>query len=555
MWFLIVPAAILLAVCLYFLIKRLALNKLRRYLNEIWGKDAALRRADDEQIDDIRRYYDAVSGTRRSQLLTDDITWNDLDMDQVFRAIDCSRSIVGSEVLYARLRNQGSSRHELDRLFKISDVFLRNPSLRCEAQVLLNGVGYQSFHGASRYLSGESNQYPRHRQLYYVLGMLPLFSVLIGLFYHPFFLAAAGLFLLNIVIYHITKAQWEKELTAIRHIASVLRCGAKLSALSDEAELQPEFDELRQLSEKLRSVKAWLPLFGVERVNDFDFITDYLKIAFMLDMVSLCEIVKALKRQGQYMNRLYELVGTIDVCLSLAQLQIREKGWSIPEFHESRSVIIKEVRHPLIRDAVLNDCAWDSNMLISGANASGKSTFIKAVAINLILAQTLDICFASSLSMHRGRVMSSMAIRDNVLAGESYFISEIKSLKRILDAAQIGGMIYGFIDEILRGTNTVERIAASASVLREIAGVRMLCMVATHDIELTVLMRQLFRNAHFEETVLQDGVHFDYLIKEGPATGRNAIRLLETMGFSADTIKRAQVMADEYDNTGVWRMP
>lgn len=554
MQYLIVPAVIALAIGGYLVVRHLRLKKLRRYLDGIWGKEEALRRPDGEQIDDIRQYTQALLKSRRYESLTDRVTWNDLDMDLVFRSIDCSRSIVGSEVLHAMLHRQGRGGEELDRLHELSEIFIGNAEIRLEAQMALNAVGYQSFHGASRYLFGADYQYPRNHRVYYLLGLLPLLCVLAGLFYSPFFLAAALSFLVNILIYHITKSQWEKELTAIRHIGSVLHCAGKLSRLNWGDSLPPEAAELRELSSRLRAIRAWLPLFGMERVNDLDFITEYVKIIFMLDMVSLCRIVKAFGRQGQEVCRLYELVGTVDVCLSIAQMKLRERACTRPEFHRERRVEIRAVRHPLIADAVPNDCVWEANMLISGANASGKSTFIKAVAINLILAQTLGVCLAEALSMARGRVMSSMAIRDNITAGESYFISEIKSLKRIMDAAGRGERIYGFIDEILRGTNTVERIAASASVLEAFAGLPVLCMVATHDMELTVLMRGRFHNAHFSETVEEDGVHFDYLIKDGPATGRNAIRLLESMGFSGEITRQAHRLAEAYEKTGIWKI-
>ncbi len=107
----------------------------------------------------------------------------------------------------------------------------------------------------------------------------------------------------------------------------------------------------------------------------------------------------------------------------------------------------------------------ERNTLVTGSNASGKSTFLKALAVNAILAQTIGVCFAQEFRFGRARVMSSMAVRDSVRGGESYFVAEIRSLKRILDAAEGKTPVLAFVDEILRGTNTIERIAASAAVL------------------------------------------------------------------------------------------
>ncbi len=147
--------------------------------------------------------------------------------------------------------------------------------------------------------------------------------------------------------------------------------------------------------------------------------------------------------------------------------------------------------------------------------------------------------------------MRAMAVRDNILAGESYFIVEIKSLKRILDAMG-DNMVYCFIDEILRGTNTIERISASSAVLRNMVGKEALCMVATHDIELTRMLADCYINHHFGETVDETGIHFDYILKEGPTQTRNAIRLLSQIGYKPEVINQAEENARKFETTGSW---
>ena len=121
-----------------------------------------------------------------------------------------------------------------------------------------------------------------------------------------------------------------------------------------------------------------------------------------------------------------------------------------------------------------------------------------------------------------------MALRDDILSQESYYIVEIRSLKRILDLTRSSELpVLCFIDEVLRGTNTVERIAASSRILQAIAEQGGLCFAATHDIELTYLLEKEYDNYHFEEQVEDDKVTFDYCLREGRACTRNAIRLLK----------------------------
>ena len=146
-----------------------------------------------------------------------------------------------------------------------------------------------------------------------------------------------------------------------------------------------------------------------------------------------------------------------------------------------------------------------------------------------------------------------MALRDDIGSGESYYIVEIKALKRILDAAFAGtGPILCFVDEVLRGTNTIERIAASTQILKSLSDSNILCFAATHDIELTELLKDDFENYHFEEDVREGDVFFNYKLQSGKATTRNAIKLLSLMGYRQEIIEKAAAQAEHFAATGVW---
>ena len=146
-----------------------------------------------------------------------------------------------------------------------------------------------------------------------------------------------------------------------------------------------------------------------------------------------------------------------------------------------------------------------------------------------------------------------MALKDDVLEGDSYYIVEIKSIKRIIDAAaQTGSQVLCFVDEVLRGTNTVERIAASTQILKSLAEEKVQCFAATHDIELTALLKDIYEIYHFEGDVTDNDVKFDYKLKTGPATTRNAIKLLKVLGYDESIVDNAQKMADSFLETGSW---
>lgn len=190
--------------------------------------------------------------------------------------------------------------------------------------------------------------------------------------------------------------------------------------------------------------------------------------------------------------------------------------------------------------------------LITGSNASGKSTFLKTAAINSIFAQTISTCLASKYESSYFRIYSSMALKDDLLNQESYYIAEIRSLKRILDGLNDQYPLFCVIDEVLRGTNTIERIAASSEVMRYLSGKNCICLTATHDIELVSILDGLFDNYHFQESFIGDTLVFDYKIYPGKSNTRNAIKLLEIMGYPEDTVKAARNKAERFEQKGGW---
>lgn len=534
----------------YFLWEKITRKRLFGRLSAAWARESALRKLDPEELADAAWYYKSQPRDEDSPDV-DDTTWSDLDMDSVFSSLDASISVAGSEALYAMLRRQGADDADLRRRESLSQAFLDDGSLRLEAQVALYGIGRRAFHGAWRYLQDAALQVPRHAWLYRVLAVLPLALCLLGLVHSAFLLAAAAAFLLNLVVHYKSQATWQKEVAAIRHLGAVIRSARKLSATRQPG-LQAYRAMLLPHQKRLRPLRAFLPLFGVEAFGDMAVVMEYLRIFLLLDMVSFVSIAATIRREIAAVRAVYALVGEVDACLSLAQWQAREPGLCQASFHDQTALSARGLCHPLVADCVANDLDWRRNLLISGSNASGKSTFIKAVAVNLILAQTTGLCRADSFALRRGRVMSAMAVRDNLLGGESYFVVEIKSLKRVLD--QLGhGMIYCFIDEILRGTNTVERVAASSAVLEALAGPDTLCMAATHDIELTRILEGRYDNRHFSETVGAQGIAFDYKLKDGPTRTRNAIRLLKQLGYDGGIIKEANARAERFDRTGKWQ--
>jgi DNA mismatch repair ATPase MutS len=257
------------------------------------------------------------------------------------------------------------------------------------------------------------------------------------------------------------------------------------------------------------------------------------------------------------MNDVDELItqlGYMEMTIAVGAFRQSLAEYCLPELAD-RGFEITDAYHPLIPDAVRNSVSTEKGVLITGSNASGKSTFLKMVALNVILAQTIHTCTAKKYKAPLYQIYSSMSLRDDLSSGESYYIVEIKALKRIVDAAAKGEKIICFVDEVLRGTNTVERISASTQILRSLSGKGIICFAATHDIELTELLKHSYDNYHFEEEIKEGDVVFHYQLLPGKATTRNAIKLLLLMGFEQGIIEDAIRQSELFEETGFWTLP
>lgn len=515
-------------------------RRLKRQLKAEWGAEQPARTPDEDAMAGIRQCFSEMPARETAHAWVDEITWNDLDMDKVFCYLNRTQSGIGEETLYRMLHAIDAPNEPLQRRDRWMRALTGDEKARTALQKRLLRLGRDHGHGAFAFIADPETAKPAHAWLYYALALAPLVFVALGLFNPYLFLGILGSFIVNAMVYYGSKRVWMRELGAIRRIASMLRCARKMRHYP-VAGMEDAYLELQALCAALRPMALWNSLHEMERAHEFDFITDYLRIAFQLDVISLLKLSVFIKKHGAEITKLYLLVGEIDACIAVASVRKSLVQFTVPEFWDQKRVLAGDIAHPLIQDPVKNGMDWKENVLVTGSNASGKSTFVKTIAINAVLAQSIYTCWAERFQMPRAQVMSSMAIRDNVQGGESYFIVEIKSLKRILLALKDDTPTLIFIDEILRGTKTVERIAASTALLEYLSAQNALCVAATHDIELTKLL-PAYRQVHFREEITPQGMVFPYKLCEGVSDTRNAIRLLEQMGFPAEVITAADTM-------------
>ena len=521
----------------------------RMRMASVWGQEDEPHRLDADDLHDIGAYCRAREAEEPCDV--DAVTWNDLNMDDLFSGLDRACSNAGEEVLYDMLHHTGVPQEALSRRARIMRAAQQEETSRVAMRMALCRLGRSRYHGAHGYLFRPAARRIEHGGIYLALGLAPFAIALLALLTTPgVLLALIPAFAVNLYVYYRASRIFMSELASVRHIAAVIETARRLCTC-----MAPSLDgmaaEMKALTHALQPVRRWSGLFAMQRVSDFDFLTDYLRIFFQMDMICLWQLSRCFERENASLRRLYALVGEIDACMAIASYRAGAQTVCEPAFTEEMCIRAQGLVHPLIKKPVPNDICWTGSVLVTGSNASGKSTWIKALAVNAILAQTVVTGMAASFTLPRARVMTSMALRDSLMGGESYFVVEVRSLRRLLETVQSGERVICMIDEILRGTNTVERIAASCTLLEALDRDNCLCMAATHDQELTRLLEH-FRQIHFSETVTKSGMVFSYKLLEGPSDTRNALLLMRQMGFPPEMTQRAEKRAQAFDETGRW---
>jgi hypothetical protein len=256
------------------------------------------------------------------------------------------------------------------------------------------------------------------------------------------------------------------------------------------------------------------------------------------------------RRFGSSVRGWMETIGELDALSALAQVKADNPGWSLPEVVEARTDEVKEfvasdLGHPLIPAdrRVCNDVAVGppgTILLITGSNMSGKSTLLRAIGLNTVLAQAGGPVCAAALRMPTVDIETSIRVQDSLEHGLSYFMAALARLKGVLDRARSrddgddGRMVLYLLDEILQGTNTGERAIAVRGVARHLLNAGAVGVMTTHDLGLAAEepLNAAARLAHFTELVDEHGgMTFDYRLRPGLATSRNALRLMRLIGI------------------------
>lgn len=518
----------------------------KEMLKNSFGKKPPKREFD---YNEVATYWKIMNLNIAKDESIDAITWNDLDMNKVYQRINQCASFVGDQYLYHRLHQLPKESIDNEILEEKIKYFISHQGEREKTQLLLSNLKKISTNYLSiDYLTSQEEKKLPSLFLLQTLQILLITSFLPFILLQNIYLLALPilLFSFNFFINFVTKSKYDSDLIYLNSIIAVIYTVQQLHR-DKKYKFYKQFPEVAlDLKSLFGSSKKLSSLFTKRQTavsgDPFAAIFEYLQGGTLCDLTKFIKFSRTFREHSDQYLQLFKWIGEIDVAISIASFRMSLPYFSYPTFNDKPEIYCQELYHPLIDEPVANSLALDKSCIITGSNASGKSTYIKALTISMILAQNINTCLAKSMVLPHAMVITSMAVRDDLSGGESYYIKEIKYLKRILDQLSKDRILICAIDEILRGTNTEERIAASYAILDFLHSKNCLAIVASHDIELTQLLIPNYHNFHFSEKMDEQDILFDYKIYPGPSTSKNAIRLLEHVGFPHEIVHRARTL-------------
>lgn len=336
---------------------------------------------------------------------------------------------------------------------------------------------------------------------------------------------------------HLTK-KFEKQSKLLQQYSEMLR-------LIDGKNFESEY--LKQLQSKLfiQGLSAGKITAELQKIlNEFDYRQNLLP-ALILNSVFLWDIrclLKLYKWQQKYSTQLplwFEVIAEFDALISFGNCNYNHPNWTTPEINDSEFRLnAQNIGHPLIDEkrCISNTFTLSSReqiAIITGANMAGKSTFLRTIGINLVLASTGSNVCAGKFEFSPIRIYTSMRTSDNLMNDESYFYAELLRLQSMLTIIRNGENLFVILDEMLKGTNSVDKLNGSKELINQLISLNTHGIIATHDLGLTELTTKYLsiKNQCFEVLLQNDELKFDYKLIDGVTRTMNATFLMKKMGI------------------------
>lgn len=495
-------------------------------------------------FDLIERYYSRKDTSKCFQTLSDQ-TCIDLDFDLFFCYVDHTTSKLGQQYLYHQLRTIDPTikfKHQEDVIKYLQE----NPKARLDIQYELNKLNHQQAYYLPDLFQEEIEPKPKWYFLFPLLSFTALTSIILSVFNPILILLFLGLLPVHILIHYGLK---RKTNIFLNSIPALLTTGAVAKKLSEHSNLKDPSLSIDKSIDIISSIRRKMSFFKLEQKVDSDmeaaywFLLELIKISFLLEPLLLFSSLDKLKNKSKDIEEVFRFIGKVDSYVSITSLRSSLDTFCCPNLMQDiNHVEFENLKHPLVPNCVPNSIQSKSSVLLTGSNMSGKTTFIRAIGLNYISGMTMNTCFASKVSLPIAKLYSLIRIEDDLMESSSYFYKEVDEIKKIINETGNEFNSIVLLDELFKGTNTIERIASAKSVLSYLEKQKSQVFVSTHDIELTAMLNDQFDLFHFTESVVMSTIHFDYKLKEGVLEKGNAIRILELNKFPKEIVESANAI-------------
>ena len=512
-----------------------------------WGKPVNARR----NFDLIAAYLNAGNSTSK---ISPSIA-EDLDLNNLFNFIDRTNSKPGKQYLYNKLFTPETSfENLLDLDQNIEAMNMPRPDQEGIELLLTKLSSTDAYYLVDLFIKEHVSLLAPIMGLYIRLSGVAIIGLIISLFVVPnpvSFLVFIALLIGNIVLHYRTK---NKISSYTRSLPQLLILHSVAQSLLSKLNL--EQDEVVKLSiNKLSGLSRSLKLVGFEtKLADNQENLSYavykiVKMIFLLEPFMFITSVKRINKYRGDIEVIYNYVAGIDMLIAIQSVRSGLPHFSKPIFYtEDEQMELIDMYHPLINNCVPNSIVTrrSEGVLITGSNMSGKTTFIRSIAINTLLAQTIYTTCTKLYKAPLLKIQTSIRVTDDLGEQKSYFQAEALSILDIINQSSVDEPVKSLIiiDEIFKGTNTIERIAAAKSVLTYLTDNKNFVFVSTHDLELAELLNNDYAVYSFEESVNDTRLVFDYRMKTGVLKNKNGIAILETIGYPESVVEDAYIVSE-----------
>jgi len=498
----------------------------------------------------IEKYFRKKNDSTAFQIISDK-TSNDLDLDEVFMFLDRTNSKIGQQYLYNKLRTIPNNSSKTLRDEKIIDQLSKDSELRIALQIQLSKLNNTEAYYITTLFQDEHPKPPKWFFVVRLLSLIAFATLLMTIVSFKTFPLLVVVFAINTWIHIWNKKNLYEYLSSLPQLLKLNDVAKTLIKADIGKEINPDIYQSTGIIDK---IKHHLSLFALETKLQGDlqqaiwFIAELLKTLLLIEPLFLFHILKELDTKRTEIEDVFTFVGEIDTLISIASLRKGLNHYCLPTISKERTLTTKNVFHPLIPNCIENSIRiGKKSILLTGSNMSGKTSFIRTIGINTITGQTINTCFADEFSLSKMNIFSAIRISDDLMNDKSYYFEEVLTIKSMIDNSANGKTNLFLLDEIFKGTNTIERISAGKAVLSAISKENNIVFVSTHDIELADLLKNEYELYHFSEIVDHKSVDFDYKLKEGKLKDRNAIRILQINDYPEELIQEAIEISKELD--------